>query len=64
MNKILTTRNNSFESKLSYYLDLRKKTSNTKGSTVRKILKGVRKKEGRSRNKDLMEKRQEAYWQG
>ena len=27
-------------------------------------LKGVRKKEGRSRNKDLMEKRQEAYWQG
>ena len=47
MNKILTTRNNSFESKLSYYLDLRKKTSNTKGSTVRKILKGVRK------NKDI-----------
>ena len=25
-------------------------------------LKGARKKEGRSRNKDLMERRQEAYW--
>ncbi len=43
MNKILSTRNKSFEDQLSYYLDLRKRNSDSKTSTVRKILKDIKK---------------------
>ena len=43
MNKILSTRNKSFENQLSYYLDLRKRNSDSKTSTVRKILKDIKK---------------------
>ena len=42
MNKILNTRSKNFDSQLSYYLDLRKKNSNSKASTVRKILGDIR----------------------
>jgi len=44
MNKILNTRSKSFENQLSYYLDLRKKNSNSKISTVRKILRDIKKR--------------------
>jgi len=43
MNKILSTRNKSFENQLSYYLDLRKRNSDSKTLTVRKILKDIKK---------------------
>ena len=42
MNKILSTRSKNFDSQLSSYLDLRKKNSNSKASTVRKILGDIR----------------------
>ena len=47
MNNILSTRNKKFKNQLSYRLDLRKKSSDSKASIVRKILKDVRK------NKDI-----------
>ncbi len=43
MNKILSTRNKDFNSQLSYYLDSRKKNSNSKASAVRGILRDIRK---------------------
>jgi len=43
MNKILSTRSKNFDGQLSYYLDLRKKNSNSKASTVRKILGDIKK---------------------
>ncbi len=43
MNKILRTQDKSFENQLSYHLDLRKKNSNSKISTVRKILRDIKK---------------------
>ena len=43
MNKILSTQNKSFDSQLSYYLNLRKKNSSSKSSTVRKILRDIKK---------------------
>ena len=42
MNKILSTRSKNFDSPLSSYLDLRIKNSNSKASTVRKILGDIR----------------------
>ena len=43
MNKILNTRNKAFKNQLSFYLELRKKSSSTKLSVVKKILAEVRK---------------------
>ena len=43
MNKVLSTRNKSFDNQLSYYLDLRKKNSSSKLLVVRKILGDIKK---------------------
>ena len=47
MNKILNAQNKGFDNQLSYYLELRKNSSNSKASAVKRILRDVRK------NKDL-----------
>ncbi len=47
MNKILNAQNKGFDNQLSYYLELRKNSSNSKASAVKRILRDVRK------NKDI-----------
>ena len=44
MNKILNEENKNFDKKLTRYLELRKKTSYSKISTVKKILSDVKNK--------------------
>ena len=43
MNNFLSTRDKSFEKQLSYYLEIRKKDSNTKKKIVTKILMNIKK---------------------
>ena len=43
MNKFLSTRDQKFNNQLSYYLEIRKKNSESKESVVRKIVKDIRK---------------------
>ena len=44
MSKILSTKSKKFDIQLSYYLELRKKTSNSKASIVKRIIGDVKKK--------------------
>ena len=48
MIKTLNTKSKNFNSRLSYFLDLRKKYSNLKNSTVKKIVDDIRKSEDKS----------------
>ena len=43
MNKFLSTRDQNFNNQLSYFLEIRKKNSESKESIVRKIVKDIRK---------------------
>ena len=43
MNKFLSTRDQNFNNQLSYFLEIRKKNSESKESVVRKIVKDIRK---------------------